>query len=319
MNIKFLALNLLIVSSYTMANDFNQAQTQLHQAILNNSGEQVKQALIYGITQEQKTEPAEWLLIKAILREDVKEIEQRIKQLISEGKNGNSPVIWAALLKKPNAVNILLECGAQLDANIVKYAIRVGDLKTALIIIKSGMDISAIIQECMQLCIERANINDIDATLQLIQELIKRGYNVNNAWKCNDCLFSIYDGKILKLFIENGANPNQIIEGHRSGETPFLIAIQYSSKLAIEILLNAGADVNQAGTVRGYNIPITPLFLAVTKSNIEGVKLLLDRGANIQQAVKINVNDKALTPLAFAIEKGNSAMVELLLEHGAQY
>ncbi len=319
MNTKFLALNLLIASC-ALANDFNQAQTQLHKAILNNSGEQVQQAITTVSTQGLGNETAEWFLLRAIMKENAEEIKAAVQQLITEGKNGNSPIIWAALLRKPNAIKPLLECGAKLDANIVKYAIKVGDLQTALIMIRHEMDISDITQDCMQLCIHRANKDNIGIIFELIQELWKRGYNFSNANNgIINPLLTTCDAKILKRFIENGINPNQIFKNNSYGETLLLMALGIGAKQAVEILLNAGANVNQIGTVKrcGYRAPVTPLFVAISHSNFDGVKLLLSHGANIHQAS--HVNDKAFTALTLAIENGNSAMVELLLERGAQY
>ena len=320
-SIAFISLALSCASISRPSNNtvsFTETQTKLHQAIENDSATEVRQVIASSTPKGQGNDSAEWFLLKAILSDNTEEIKQATQKIIAEGKNGNAPIIWAALLEKPNAVKILLECGTKIDANIVKYAIKVGDFESALTIVKSGMDISDIMQECMQLCFARTNNSNIDIALEFAQELINHGYNVNDAWRIKT-LTNPFDSKILKLFIENGINPNQIITGNRDGETPLLMATNSQNKTVMEILLNAGTDVNKMGKFGSYNMPITPLFLAVIKGELEGVKLLLDRGANIQQEVKTDSNLKALTPLALAVERGNSAMVELLLERGAQY
>lgn len=282
MKTKFLAFTMLI-ASYAVANNLDQAKAQLHQAILNNSATEVQQVITSGSTQGRGNETAEWFLIKAILNGNLAEIEQAAKQLINEGKNGNSPILWAALLKKPNAVKVLLDCGAKLDANFVKYAIKVKDLNTALILIRGGVDISDIMQECVGLCLLHYRTLDINIVIEFVQELIERGYDVNNALSyANIYHDSCYGGKLLEFLIQNGANPNHVIEKmHLKGATPLVLAIDMKAKKAINILLNAGADINKKAKNRSnYSEPVTPLYMATNlnpDSNI--IELLLEHGA----------------------------------------
>ncbi len=320
-SIAFISLALSCASISRPSNNtvsFTETQTKLHQAIENDSATEVRQVIASSTPKGQGNDSAEWFLLKAILSDNTEEIKQATQKIIAEGKNGNAPIIWAALLEKPNAVKILLECSAKIDANIVKYAIKVGDFESALTIVKSGMDISDIIQDCVQLCTSSTN-TDSDTILEFIQELINRGYKVNDAWNLPPNLYQAFESKILKLLLKNGANPNQVIVGNRYGNAPLLIATHLAAHQAIEILLDAGANVNQAAKVRSYREPVTSLFVAIAQNNIEVAKLFLDKGADINQAIKAHADAKALTPLALAVERGYSTMVELLLERGARY
>lgn len=322
MNTKIITLNLLVASFYgaslAVAPVLNESQEKLHQAILNNSTKQVQETITSASVAGKGDETAVWYLLRAIMSDNAEEIRRATQKLISEGKNGNAPVIWAALLEKPNAVKPLLECGAQLDANIVKYAIKIGDLKTALVIVRSGMNISNILEDCVQLCLAQANNNNLAESLELIQELINRGYNVNNAWRYQQ-LVNQFNAKILVLFINNGIDVNLKLTSNAQGESPLLLATGMHNKLAVETLLKAGANVNGAGRVQRhrYSSPVTPLLLAVHLNDIEMAKLLLKHGANIELGFKFR--NKEITPLTIAIEKGYKQMVQLLLEQGARY
>ena len=66
-----------------------------------------------------------------------------------------------------------------------------------------------------------------DAILELMQELINKGYDINKIWYTgpeNGQVYDIYwDVNTLKFVLKNGANPNQIIndsEGRGSTCTP---------------------------------------------------------------------------------------------------
>lgn len=274
MKTKLLVLTMLL-SPYAMANNFTPAQEQFHQAILQDSSRKMERIIISEATKNNRGKSTEWFLMTAILNDDVQEIKRRGKQLVCEGKNGNPPVIWAALLKKPNAVKTLLECGAPIDPEIVKYAIQVGDFKSALTIVRSGVNISRIMQDCMELCIS-SNKANISLKVEFIQELFNRGYNINEALNCR-ALYLTQNSSILRFLLHKGANPNY--RTTKSFGTPLLIATCCKSKQAIEMLLNAGANINLAGK-GGYKKPITPLFLAINNNPDSGiVELLLNRGA----------------------------------------
>ncbi len=281
MNTNFLFFSLSIVF-YAQAN-FNQAQTQLHNAILKDSVHEIQRAITTGAVQNNTDDSTEWLLTKAILHGNTSAIKQMGNRLISEGKNCNAPIVWAALLKKPNAVKTLLECDARIDANLIKYTIKAGDFNSALAIIKSGIDITDIMQECMELTVFTKNANFTLVT-QFILELVDRGYNVNNILHL-DASYCAFDGKLLEFLLSKGANPNIVMtQNGLSGATPLMIAVHHQNKKAVKTLLNAGARINQPAKFRkNYSSSITPLHAAVTYNIVD------------------------------------SKMVELLMEHGAQY
>ncbi len=93
--------------------------------------------------------------------------------------------------------------------------------------------------------------------------------------------------EVVKLVLNHGVNPS-VIDG--SGRTPLikaidLISLQRFSLEIIDLLVGAGADVNQAGDVQ-YILPprviygITPIIWAVRWGNVNATRRLLELGAN---------------------------------------
>lgn len=81
----------------------NLPQNMLHEGIMNNSAEDIKRAVKLGAN-------------------------------VNEDKDGNSPILWAILLKRDNAVEALLQCGAQSSEAFVCYALKVNNLKAAALL-----------------------------------------------------------------------------------------------------------------------------------------------------------------------------------------
>ncbi len=87
---------------------------------------------------------------------------------------------------------------------------------------------------------------------------------------------TIQDGYIqtLRFLLKSeGENPNQCDE---TGETPLMLAARKGRVEALQLLIEAGADLdarNEAGQ--------TALFLAVMKEHTEAVRVLIEAGADI--------------------------------------
>ena len=89
------------------------------------------------------------------------------------------------------------------------------------------------------------------------------------------------------------------------GNRPLHIAAVWGDCEAIEILIKAGAEINQKGE-HGF----TPLLETVAQGNLEAVKVLVKHGA---QAIK---NDEDQSPSEYAQISKNEAMVKYLQENG---
>jgi ankyrin repeat protein len=130
--------------------------------------------------------------------------------------------------------------------------------------------------------------------LDLLQEILTRGYDVNNMWTlrkgdpyCHGRQEdAVYHQDCVKLLLAKGANHDLIIDMNPQPN-------QHSAKW-------------------------TPLFRAIECNKRESCKLLLDAGADVNKKAKSATNQDMFTPLSYALEKANNEIVELLLEYGAQ-
>jgi len=105
--------------------------------------------------------------------------------------------------------------------------------------------------------------------------------------------------------------------GHKADEggdswTALIWASRSGSIDAINVLLDAGADVNLPGST-GDNWDATPLQHAILERQPAAVRVLLDRGADL----KGGAGPGSLTPLFLAAGDTDPAILKLLLAHGA--
>ena len=107
-------------------------------------------------------------------------------------------------------------------------------------------------------------------------------------------------------------------DGHKADEsgdswTPLIWASRSGSIEAINLLLDAGADVNQAGST-GDDWDATPLQHAILQRQPAAVRVLLDRGADLNKG---GGPQGSLAPLFLAAGDTDPAILTLLLAHGA--
>lgn len=89
------------------------------------------------------------------------------------------------------------------------------------------------------------------------------------------------------------------------GATPLLWAVMGQDSALVTLLLDHGADVNDATTAGS-----TPLHKAAVLGNTALVRLLLARGANVNAR-----NSGGQTPLTHALFKGHEEVAMLLRQH----
>src|SRR5262245_46468341 len=89
------------------------------------------------------------------------------------------------------------------------------------------------------------------------------------------------------------------------GTTPLLWAVMGQEMATVTLLLDHGADVNEA-TAAGS----TPLHKAAMLGNVALVRLLLARGAKVNAR-----NSRGQTPLTHALFKSHTEIVVLLSQH----
>jgi ankyrin repeat protein len=122
--------------------------------------------------------------------------------------------------------------------------------------------------------------------------------------------------EIIQIILDAGGNPNKTVTtrisySHRGRWTALLAAVATEDLKIVELICNAGADVNYAahlGTTR------TPLQLAVETGSLDIVKFLLSRDADVNALPCIWGGG---TALQLAAIKGYIGIAELLIQRGA--
>lgn len=282
-SIPFLALALssasILPSSPSITPSFTETQNQLYQAIEHDSKKEIERIIASVATSGNNDE--EGFLLKAISNHNTEEIKQTIQKIITEGKNGIDPIVWAVLLGKPTAVKTLLDCGAKIDVEFVRYTIATNNIQTALVLIRGGVNISHIIGECMYLCIANYDhSSNVNTTLELIRELINRGYNINKPWNCDiSKRHRSHTGNQFtrrRISIENQFTRQRIISMRK-----LIRASSGTSWHAINLVIKLHS-LDKANNIivvtRNIYMPprLTRLMLAVEQGNIQVVQILLN-------------------------------------------
>jgi ankyrin repeat protein len=293
-----------------------------------------EQGTEYNLANQKEIKTPLLMLHEAILNDSAEEIRNAIQvgADINLGKDGKAPLWWAILNDKYTAVKTLLEFGASTDESLLQFAMQRTLIRSAILIAqKLGRNLDAITHEGKTLLQLAVSNHDYEAVLllinagshvsgyesidfsgclvtlmerivmclngcnektciELIQKLLDRGFKINEMWNLtrSDIRSAVYNNEtVLKLIIKNGANPNYVFEQKCCFPslfwTPLYKAINDNNKQVVEILLNAGANINQMAnlssvyrTLKGIS---TPLSFAIYHGNKDIIGLLVERGA----------------------------------------
>ena len=267
------------------------------------------------------TDNSQQLLYQAIINDSAEEILDAIingAEIDLEEIDGRTPLLIAVLTQKPIAILTLLDLGA--DGTILyegrSLLYHVKDVKSAIALVDAGADF---------LWVDDMNNNALEKAfwlidmpvfpespedgLRLIEKLIDKGYPINNNRSNHrnyekNALFSLFTNhhvhqkkelrKALDLLIKKGANVNQLICTDRSRKgtiTPLMLALYKGGEEAVKMLIDAGANVNQKANPRPneHKISISPIQYAqryvITGWGWEkkgsAVELLLKYGASL--------------------------------------
>lgn len=93
------------------------------------------------------------------------------------------------------------------------------------------------------------------------------------------------------------------------GETPLHLACRAGNLQIVEILLNAGANLESKSSITGA----TPLLVAIAENHPDIAKLLIGKGANVNAT-----NIARGTALHIAAFNHQASLVQLLIAHGAK-
>ena len=201
-----------------------------------------------------------------------------------------------------------------------------GDKGTALVCAAS-VGRSDIIEILYDVGVEAGPTSDasnalVTATLagyeDVVRSLIKHGADLNCLSQkrlteavCTPLEAAAASGNVslVKLFLELGVQPTSPSNDGQYG-TALIAAVWGNPRSldAIEMLINAGADVNQSD-IGGYN---TPLIRAVARQDTETIKLLLGKGADVDL-----IRPKMISAIQMSTIHEDPQIFDLLLEHSA--
>lgn len=146
-----------------------------------------------------------------------------------------------------------------------------------------------------------------------VQELLLMGADVGfkpqNNWNVTIMASSLGHFKILKLFVDRGADVNYSYERF----TPLLALCSSSNRndeellKCLDLLITTGVEINSLDWYR-----LSPLSHAVKSNHVSLVYRLIEKGADVNTA-----DQDACTPLFYAVNSGNAHLVSLLKDAGA--
>ena len=247
--------------------------------------------------------------------------KETLQAIISHGadvnatnKNNLTALMIACMKGNIDVINVLLNAGA--DHSIVDtdgktwihYAVRGGSSKETLqVIINHGADVNATNKNNLTALMIACMKGYIDA----IDVLLSAGADPSIAdTKGETWIHYAVQGdcskEILQATIDHGADVNST---NMNGETALLVACKNGNIDAIDVLLNAGADPNNANAKDE-----TCIHHAVFKDcSKETLQAIIDHGADVCSAT----NENNLTAFMIACQKGNINALNVLLNAGA--
>ena len=155
--------------------------------------------------------------------------------------------------------------------------------------------------------IDNNDLNELKRLLSIDSTVINKKYRGDTAImkasrRCDG-------SNVVAFLLEKGANINDTEIRDTIDQTPIIVAAQGGCKDIVEMLLQAGANIEHRND-QGENA----LISAAQEGHKEIVKMLLDAGANINQE---NADGETALDLAIRL-KQKKDLLDLLLEHGAE-
>ena len=237
-----------------------------------------------------------------------------------------APLMYAAALGSLDAVKLLVEAGAKVNAandfGATPLMWCAGDLAKVRYLLSKGADVKARSKAGRTpLAIAAA----YDGSVEIARLMIEKGSDVKAVDESGASVLeiaaSVNNLEVARLLVARGADVNTTDSG---GYTPLGNAVSAGDRTAelVKLLLDHGAKVNVSSgdtveIVKNGKIRIgwmTPLLLAVPQANYEVVEMLVKAGA------KVDAKDiRGLTPLVLAVatDHADPRIVRFLLENGA--
>lgn len=223
--------------------------------------------------------------LKALLQSDPKLVS-------AKDSNGDTPLHQAALHGQFEAVQALVDAGADVNAKN-NYPPFIPDSLNQFFGSNNHQDPIVLLQPSAGHRTRELNAQGLDT------REFKNGYTPLDLAE-----FASNHGKVMQLLIAHGAEVNA---RSASGTTPLFWAVMRDQKDDAKFLLDHGANPN---TPDSYGDTILDCALRLGYQSL--VELLVDKGADV------NAQDQSLhRPLTYALQGNEDSAVSILKKHGA--
>ncbi|KAL0985519.1 hypothetical protein UPYG_G00157930 [Umbra pygmaea] len=251
-----------------------------------------------------------------------KEPEVRVEMLEHADSEGWTALRSAAWGGHTSAVHMLLEAGAEVDhcdaegRTALRTAAWGGHEEILVTLLGYGAQVDLADREGRTPLIVAAYMGN----REVLEILLDHGAEVNLADGDGRTALSVAAlcvpkagvkgyGDVASLLLERGAD-----SGHmdKDGMTPLLLAAYEGHEEVVELLLEAGADVDEsAGPHATASVAVTPLLAAAAMGHLGTVGRLLFWGAAVD-----GIDGEGRTALSLAAARGSVEVVKALLDRG---
>jgi N-acyl-D-amino-acid deacylase len=224
------------------------------------------------------------------------------------GTNLRRRGIWNLALGVAAAAGIV--AAAPADADKVYSVLRAGDLPGLRKVLENRLSPNWADSRQVTPLMYAAEVGSVEAMSILIDQGAE--INAQNAFGSTALMWSATDPRKVRLLLEHGAEVNKVA---KSGRTALMIAsLSSSSADVVRVLLARGAGISAAD-----RNGLTPLLAAAAGNDTASVQMLVEAGADVNHSGAIGPNGpNGFTPLMLAAGNGNLQVVKLLLAKGAK-
>jgi ankyrin repeat protein len=272
----------------------------------------------------QPASPANPTIFQAIRANDLALVKRQIADVNVKGERNATPLIYAAAFGSLDAMRMLIDAGADVNARNAFDATALlwcaSDLAKVRLLVEKGADVNVKSKQGKTPLLVAADHSGAEPIVRL---LLAKGADAKAVDGFMNTSLSVAaqadDTASVRLLIEKGVDVNA---RNRAGDTALMYAAANGNLEAVRLLLKAGADVNAVSEAGGPKVKagtlalgkFTALLLAATYGSPEMLKTLLDARADV------NAKDmRGMTPLMMAVssESQRPEVVRLLLARGA--